>query len=399
MTELGICHNATFPAACLTRSHIERLKPKWARTITYWRDDASSWKASLSACRELAALGVENLVVFNTEAFGGQVDDLNLMCRRLDEFLTMAGDSLHAIEPGNELDTPGWTDSRGRPISDDLIITIGRQAAEVCHRHGVLCLSPSLLTGPTEGRFQRVVAGLAGVCDAMAVHPYGRSVGGQPSPGWLHGTVEDAADECRDLGNGMRTWFTELGCWAAAGDRGFEGQKRYIEELGKFNHPAIETVFYFAAFDAMVPEAELRQGKDWGMVDLAGNLKPCFEVFDGQLDALKPPLEGAEFVGGFKKMYDLAPELVGDPLETEFGPTEGWSAQRTTNGWLFWSDLKQGAKFALFHDDGRRFLWSEEGNWPTMLEITGQVQTIARQKTRGPARVKRRGGVAAKRSG
>jgi len=66
----------------------------------------------------------------------------------------------HAVEPGNDLDTPGWTTSDGGPITDELIIRIWRAAAKVCHCHSVLCLSPSLLTGPGEGRFQQVAAGI-----------------------------------------------------------------------------------------------------------------------------------------------------------------------------------------------------------------------------------------------
>lgn len=389
MTELGLCHNATFPESRLTPAHIQRLRPRWARTITYWRgtDDLSSWQATVDSCREIAAMGVKNLVVFNTEAYGGVVNDVHLMERRLRQFLELAGGSVHAIEPGNELDMPGWTDNGlspeqgGRPISNELIAEIGVRAADVCQQFGVICLSPSLLTGPGEGRFEAIARALQGSkIGAMAVHPYGRSVGGQPEPGWIHGTVEAASDECRDLGTGYHTWFTEVGCWTKAGTRGFVGQREFIEELKRFEHEFIDVVFYFTAFDAAVPEGEMVEGKDWGLIDLGGGLKPSCLVFDGELEVRAPPpvtrppvtRPPFRYVAGFKKMQEVNPGLIGDPAENEFPLTEGWSTQRTTRGRLLWSDLKAGPKFLFLHRDGRRFLWSEEESWASLRPLPPQ---------------------------
>ena len=112
MTELGLCHNANSPDTRLTAEKVRRYRPRHARTITYWRDDGSAWRETLGACRELADLGVRNLIVFNTEAYGGRLVDIDLMTGRLHAFLAMARDEfggpVHGIEPLNEIDAPGW---------------------------------------------------------------------------------------------------------------------------------------------------------------------------------------------------------------------------------------------------------------------------------------------------
>ena len=172
MTQLGYCHNATFREARITPALAQALGIQWVRTIVYDPTNpgvpqhSESWNDVIASAAELKGVGVETLVVFNSESYGGAVENVDQMASRLNDFLTQANGAVRAIEPGNELDDPKFN------VSDDLIIRIGRAAAAVCKQHNVICLSPSLLTGPEEGHFETVANGLAGHINARAVHPY-----------------------------------------------------------------------------------------------------------------------------------------------------------------------------------------------------------------------------------
>lgn len=276
MTVSGLCDSASSDLTRLTRALAFQLQPAWRRTIVYpW-----SWQVVIESARDVAVAGVKTLVVFNTEAWGGVVDDLTGMANALDRFLGLAAGAVAAIESGNELDTPGWTDSHGAPITDALIAAVGRRAAEVCRRHGVICLAPSLLSGPTEGRFQRIASGVVGHVDAMAVHPYYRSVGGYPWPGWTFGSVEAAADECQRLGSGLPTWFTEVGCTTRYDSIGQIAQANYTTALRGFQHPSIPVVMQFALYDRCGSQHELEvEHKDWGLIADGGVRKRSFAAF------------------------------------------------------------------------------------------------------------------------
>jgi hypothetical protein len=304
MTDLGICHNATFADSRISPVLAGRLGLKWVRTIVYdpintdHPDRKESFDRVIASARELKDLaGVDTLVVFNSESFGGADDDIDQMTTRLEAFLNLADGAVAAIEPGNELDHQAVFH-----LSDQRIIDIGRAAAEVCHRHNVKCLSPSLLTGPEEGHFETIAKGLAGHVDAMAVHPYYCSVGGKPFEGFVFDTVEHKAEVCDNLarqaeGVGLSTWFTELGCpsssrWYSEGERALiRNRLGFVPEIGpadqaaftaavrSFQHDAIEVIMQFALFDTVVPQDELNVGKDWGLLGLGNVAKASFAEF------------------------------------------------------------------------------------------------------------------------
>lgn len=308
MTLYGLCHNATFAESRLSVASAQRYGARWTRTIVYG-DDASR-RAVIASARDLQTAGVDTLVVVTTESTGGVVDDLDHWTRWIDAFLAEADGAITAIEPGNELDTPGWTTSTGDPISDALIIAIGRAAAEVCHRHGVLCTSPSLLTGPEEGRFEAVARGLAGVVDAMAVHPYYCAVEGVPDRPelraeypphlrryrWRYGALEDKATVCERLGHGLPTWFTEAGCPVGFDAITADEQAIWSVNLQRFQHPAIEMVMQFCISDAMVPQGEIDEQKYWGITDHAGHEKPSARALAGHRPSTKPGAPGKDDV-------------------------------------------------------------------------------------------------------
>jgi len=300
VTLYGLCANASYPESRLSVAAAQRYGARWMRTIVYGSNDSRA--AVIANARALQAAGVDTLVVVTTETTGRVVDDLDGWASWIDEFLNEAQGAVTAIEPGNELDTPGWTTSTGEFISDDLIIAIGRRAAEVCRRHGVLCTSPSLLTGPEEGRFEAVAKGLAGYVDAMAVHPYYCSVGGVPNrpetrsqyppelrqDRWRFGKIEEKAAVCERLGHGLPTWFTEAGCPV-----GFDGitpqeQALWSYALRRFQHPSIEVVLQFCLTDAMVPQGELDEQKFWGITDDRGE-KVSALMLAGYTTPSEPP--------------------------------------------------------------------------------------------------------------
>lgn len=68
------------------------------------------------------------------------------------------------------------------------------------------------------------------------------------------------------------------------------------------------------------------------------------------------------FQEGFGRWAVLEPALIGQPLENEYGPTPGMSAQRTSTGRLVWANLKEGPALFFWGDDGTRHLWQE--SWP-----------------------------------
>jgi hypothetical protein len=290
MTELGLCHNANYAETRLTTDAVERYRPRHARTITYWSDDLRYYRRTLESCRELAAHGVTNLVVFNTEAFGGAIKDIDLMAERLHAFLKLAQDEydspVHAIEPLNEIDTPNWDDGAGGPLTTDLILEYTYRVHSVAtEMFEVETLGPSFLGGPSSELPVAVLGALAadGRIKTAAFHMYGRSVGDEPSPGWLFGTVEQGIAELEQHIGDMQVDLTEGGCWTVFDGLGEEAQRRFVEALCAFQHPRVRRNYLFAYNDACCSPGELEVGKDFGLEDVTGRLKLAAAAFRGDL--------------------------------------------------------------------------------------------------------------------
>lgn len=284
MTLSGLCDNANFSETTLTRAMAFDLQPGWRRTIVLPGNE----QMVIDSARDVAVARVNTEVVYTTQSASCAVDDLEAYQKALDRFLSMANGAVHAIGIMNELDTPGWTDSHGNPISDALIIAVAAAGAAVCKRHGVLAISPSFLGGPAEGRFEHVAAGLVGVVDALAVHPYFRSIGGFPRPGWIYGTVEDAAEDCRRLSHGLPVWFDEAGCPTIYDNVGQQAQADYTTALRAFQHPTIAVINQFALHDGVGGPDEIAQGKDWGLIGYGGRKEAYHAYAEGPGDVPVP---------------------------------------------------------------------------------------------------------------
>jgi hypothetical protein len=374
MTQHFICDNAAYEQTTLTQEIARDRRYDGRRSITYFDDDRSRWDKTIRAFHDFHAVGPGlNLLVFNTEASGTDIHDYQTQCDRLAEFLTRAEGAVDAVEPGNELDTPAWG------ISDDIIIEVGKRMADICDRftassgNVVKCLSPSLLTGPGEGRFShvadelgrdraaRIAQGLSDHVDGMAIHVYYCSVGGWPASGWYFGTLESKCHEAVSLSAGLLVWVSELGCPVHFDDGaghviGEERQRAFAESLAAFNFPGVEMVSLFTLFRGSVPQGELNEGKDWHLVDeRTGERRPAYYTYGGSLVVgagggsgnggdwmpRKLPAEPntVGYEAEFLDAYKAWPELMGLPAQVkEHGPsgTRGVSSMATENGIISW---------------------------------------------------------------
>lgn len=397
MTAIGLCINATYPDSRPSVREIRKLRAGRIRSITYWREDQSSWRATLAALQDYRDLGCYNLVVFNTEASGCQFKDIENRQRRLSQFLQLAqdeyGSPVHGIESDNEIDTPGWTLADDDPtlISADWAFRSASAAAHVCEDFNgrrwaaetaswetrtIDCIGPSFITGPDTPFFRAVAQSMAAkgskLFAGVAQHYYGKSIGGQPSPGWLYGDiVEDAIDQSSRWCGDLPIHITEVGCWTKAGGMGESAQAAFVSQLCALDHPRAASIYLFNYSDAMTPDAELAEGKDWGLIDRRYFTKRAYTAFDGKLvDAPVYVPDKPEFVLGFADFAALDPALFGEPLDPhEFGPWHNLSLQRSTTGQFGWADIDgSGSRLWFLHNDGRRFRWQKD--WPTYQQVT-----------------------------
>lgn len=404
-----ICDNAAYGSTTLSREIVLDRRYDGRRSITYFRDDRSLWDQTIRAFHAYHEVGPGiNLLVANTEATGTNVDDYQTQCDRLDELLNRAEGAVDVVEPGNELDTPAWG------ISDSIIIEVGKRMADVCDRHTnyrgekVRCLSPSLLTGPGEGRFahvadelgrdraNRIAQGLSDHVDGMAIHIYYCSCGGWPANGWYFGTLESKCHEAVGLADGLPVWVSELGCPVHFDDGaghviGEERQRAFAASLNAFNFPGVEMLALFTLFKGSVPQGELNEGKDWYLIDESTGLaRPAYYAYGGSLDVggssdgglwmprtlpAEPNTKGYE--AGFLDAYNAQPDLMGLPAQVkEHGPerTRGISSFATEKGIVSWvgprvpeavegtpDECRQIIQFLRFED--LKWFTFENGQW------------------------------------
>lgn len=388
MSSHGICTNLTFPTSRPSVSEVKTLAPARQRSITYWRDDQSSWRATLAAMRDYRDLGVYNLILFNTEASGTAFKSFDARAERLRQFLQLAtdefGSPVHGLETDNEIDTSGWTlgDGDTRPITAQWMLDSARNLADVCRQftgrrwdpdrgvwaiNAVECIGPSFLGGPATDAFTFVCAGMArhGRFAGCAQHYYGKAANGQPYPGFLFGELSDAVNESWRVSSGLPIHCTEIGYWSRAGGIGEAAQAAAVREICAFNAEHLAALYLFDWSDEMTPDGEYNAGKDWGLRDRGGRKKQGWAEYHGGLvlaDHQATPTP--EFVLGFRDMAALEPATFGTPLEAEYGPWNKTSQQHTSTGWFNWANVDgDGSRLWFDHDDGRRIRW--QPGWPT----------------------------------
>lgn len=383
VTEHAIHHNANFPQTRLTVSQVKKWRPKEARTLLYYRDDESAWRYGLGVLRELAELGVKNNVIINTETLGGTLVSRDLNKERLVQLLSIAATEysyfdnaeqrhrspIHILGGLNEIDTLGWDDGEGGPITTDKIIDYTYDTNDVGASFGIPAWGPSFLGGPLSDMVVAVCKRLAfdGFIKNMELHVYGRSVNDAPTPGWIWGTIEQAINDIITYCGDMQINYTEMGCWTT----GNTDQESFVRELCAYNHARLNSMYLFCNNDWVPSEHEYTNlGKDFGLVDRNGLDKPASHVFNGGLVITKPQPPEFQYVLGFRDFYHVLLNGgvdPGMPLENEWGVWPQQQIQETHGGTFIWAQLPSGGKLTYTHREGnRKFRW--QGDWPTFQE-------------------------------
>lgn len=393
MTEHGLHHNACFDQSRLKISDVKRWLPSCARSLAYYRDDQSGWRAALTTMRELAELGVKNSVIANTETLGGGLLSHDLNKQRLIQFLNLAAQEysyydnetqtnrppVHELEPLNEIDTPGWDDGEGGPITASKVVDYCYNLYDIAASYGVSVIGPSFLGGPLSGLPVEVISTLARdrKIKVAAFHTYGRSINSKPKPSWIWGTTENAIDDILTYCGDMSIDLTEQGCWTVDGNLGEDAQADYVKAFCAFNHPRVRRMHLFTNNDWVPYDGEYYAGKDFGLVTRDGVDKKSALVFKGELGIVKPqpsPVDGYQFVLGFRDFNTILKNGgidPGKPLQNEWGPWPLVQVQATENGEFLWADTPLGGRLTYLHRGGsakpRMFRW--QGDWSTYQEM------------------------------
>ncbi len=204
---------------------IRGLGATWVRVVAMPDIDLSRY------FMDIAARGIRILLVLAKESGG----DYALYQRRY-------GKLIHALQVGNEPDLASpssWTMTQAE------LVSLGKAARKMFPSTPLVCAG--LASGHPEW--------LQGVdlswCDALAVHPYGKSPSKTwPQPGWGTGYMGDLLDGYAAYGKPLLV--TELGLSTDQVDEAFQAE--YLTRCGEYlNHREdIEVWQWFCASDTMV---------------------------------------------------------------------------------------------------------------------------------------------------
>ncbi len=310
-----------------------------ARLVAYPDYDATRYLC------DLAARGIQPLVILASESFAGDVDSALTYYRRLYGDVPGA-----AFQVGNESDQAGsessWHQSHAQV--NDLL----RRARRTLGDRATI-IAPGLVSGDP-----RWVDGLdLSVADFYAVHPYGqRAARGWPHPEWGFGDVLDLLAAYRDHAGDTPLWVTEFGLTSRDYDEAFRAD--YLTRMyGTLAASGlVEVACWFALHDF----------DGFGLLKADGERMPGWYALRGVAGvpdsvATAPASEPPAFVLGFADIATRYPDLVGEPLENERGGIVGFSQQRTTRGLLTFADLRSGRAFTFYEDaTGTRWRYVEE---------------------------------------
>jgi hypothetical protein len=136
--------------------------------------------------------------------------------------------------------------------------------------------------------------------------------------------------------------------WQAQGEW-FSGMLNRMDD-----HPLIKGLINYCADDLMNPNFGLMS---WGTIKPSGHALRAYSESKGLMPRPTVPIVPV-FVLGFKEWHDIQPELIGDPIENEYGGIHQWSQQLTTTGLLSWADLKAGQQMLFYHFPTKtRYRW------------------------------------------
>lgn len=166
---------------------------------------------------------------------------------------------------GNEGSTPGWRDTEGQPITIETMARTAEAFADACAPYGVEPWATSIHTEPADAI--ALAQAVRGLCHGVPYHPYYRSLGGYPWPGWTYGTVEQVADELQEgYPDDVACCFDELGCPTLYDGITEAQQAAYCAALVGFQHPKIQRCWYFTGPRSAIPYGELADNKFWQVI-------------------------------------------------------------------------------------------------------------------------------------
>jgi hypothetical protein len=190
--------------------------------------------------------------------------------------------------------------------------------------------------------------------NAIAIHPYGKWPSDAPvRGGWGFGPVlpliQGYRDQLDQMGLGhLAMHVSEYG--APRTELGDSTFAQYTQDMTRAlaSSPLLGTILQFCLTDKDVPP--------FGLFDVNGQPKATLPL---GAPVPKPIPNGPRFVLGFKDWHDHDPALIGEPVEDEWGATQGISQQRTTHGILTWAGLRAGDVMTFLDTrDGRRYRYT-----------------------------------------
>lgn len=265
----------------------------------------------------------------------------------------------------NELDI--FYHQGDRSVSPLFAANLARRAAPILRPAGIK-IALSSMASAIWPEYLREMAHLAGsFADLADLHPYGQRAAGFPS-GWGFGELGTVIHVAGDM-SGLPVILSEYGI--KVGDAGGEqGQAEYVRRSAELLKALPASRFPFACYFAWRDDigAPHEQGEQaFGLRRLDGSPRPAWQAFveaDGG-PANHPPAERhAEYVLGFRKWWNVEPDLLGAPLKNERTVAPKWQIQPTENGVLSWV---AGKGHAFVQHDGRVFRWQED--WPSSREV------------------------------
>lgn len=328
------------------------------RLVAYSDTDITAW---LNRCGEL---GLQAILILGSECLGG---DEGRWTQVIHDFGERYGARVAWWQIGNECDAAPNAESSWNMSQSKLnrLFRIARQTLPQAR-----LLGPGLCSGQPRWaesvEWERV--------DALAFHPYGKNPGAWwRGADWGTGEIEPLLQGYRAIAEQYRKplFITEFG-WQSVGDGGIpeDVQADYYGTMLRTLAPdsRIEAVLPFCYHDYRgfgLFDGSRRKPVFGAFQQAAGGPRTIPSIVPSRDQATPPPRR--ELVAGFKKFHDLLPEVIGEPLEAETGAWVGQTIQRTSHGWLTWSDLRSGPALTFLHDDGRRFRWKED--WPAPEQL------------------------------
>lgn len=233
MEQLGLCVN---PGMWPDRRELERLRPRWLRTIIY---DTGELLARLDETPE----DVRVIALLNGEHHLVQHDWSNWP-RAIAEVVGRLKGRIHALEILNEWDILG--------VPSETSARLARQSAVVCREAGIVPLLGSVagpgwtgaLRAATDLLDDRTRELLGGVC----FHPYGQRADGWPRADWGFGELADVIGTAYGVA-GLPVWLTEFGIHlrdAGGSRRQAEHFRRAAGVIRRFGPEVVPAACWFA---------------------------------------------------------------------------------------------------------------------------------------------------------